>query len=136
VLSQRRPGFDPRPVCVRFLVDKETLGQVLLPVLRFPPVSIIPSMFHIHLHLRVMLMRRANGRNLGAFQTTIIFRKSEGIGEKDTFFFFRASKGWQRCNKSHTTVMLTKRIVNSNKAEGQMSNASGPAARSLPSPRT
>lgn len=34
-LSQR-PGFNPRPIHVRFIVDKVALGQVFLRVLRFP----------------------------------------------------------------------------------------------------
>jgi hypothetical protein len=107
VLSPSRPGFDPRPVCVRFVVDNEALGQVFLPVLQFSPVSIIPSMLHIHLHLHVALTRRTNGRSLGTFQKIMIRWKSDGIGEKDTFLFsfFGTSKGWQRWNKSHTTVM-------------------------------
>jgi len=32
-----RPGFNPRPIHVRFVVDKVALGQVFLQVLRFPP---------------------------------------------------------------------------------------------------
>ena len=42
----RRPGFDPRPVHARFVVDKVELGQVSLSVLRFS-VSIIPPMLHV-----------------------------------------------------------------------------------------
>jgi hypothetical protein len=39
---QRRPGLDPGEVYVGFVVDKVTLWQVFLWVLRFPPFSIIP----------------------------------------------------------------------------------------------
>jgi len=42
-------------------------GQVLLRVALVAPVSIIPPMFHIHLHLYVALTRRTNGRSLGTF---------------------------------------------------------------------
>jgi hypothetical protein len=64
-LSPRRPGFDPGPVHVKFVVDKVTLGQVLPRVLRFSPVSFIPPVLHcteklkktgnlsLHLHHRV-----------------------------------------------------------------------------------
>jgi hypothetical protein len=37
-LSQWRPGFSPRPVRVRFMVDRVALGEVP----RFSPVSITP----------------------------------------------------------------------------------------------
>jgi len=40
------------------------------------PVSIIPSMVHIHLHLHVAFTRRTNGRSLGTFQKAMLFRKS------------------------------------------------------------
>jgi len=36
-LSQRRHGFVPKTVHVRFVVDKAVLGQVFLSVLRFFP---------------------------------------------------------------------------------------------------
>jgi hypothetical protein len=35
--------------------DKAALGQVFLPVLRFYPVIIIPSMFQTHFHLLLFL---------------------------------------------------------------------------------
>jgi hypothetical protein len=35
-LSPRRPVFDTRSVHVRFVVDEVALGQIFLPVLRFP----------------------------------------------------------------------------------------------------
>jgi hypothetical protein len=53
-LSPRRPGFDPRPVRGRFVVDRLSLGQVFLRIIRFLRVSIIPSMFHTHLHACLM----------------------------------------------------------------------------------
>ena len=34
-LLLQRPGFDPRPVCVRFVVDKVALGQGFIQVLQF-----------------------------------------------------------------------------------------------------
>jgi hypothetical protein len=40
-LSLRRPRFHPRPIHVRFVVDKVALAQVFLQVIRFSPVSFI-----------------------------------------------------------------------------------------------
>ena len=40
-LSSRRPGFDPCPVHVRFVVDKVAQRQFSVPGLRFFPVSIL-----------------------------------------------------------------------------------------------
>jgi len=42
----RRPGFDPRSVQVRFVVDKVALEQVLLWVPQTSPVSVIPPVLH------------------------------------------------------------------------------------------
>ena len=36
---------------------------------RFPPVSIIPPISRIHLHLNIILIRRTSGRSLGNLQT-------------------------------------------------------------------
>jgi anti-sigma factor RsiW len=49
--TPRRPRFDPRLMRVRSVVGKVGLGPDFLRALRFPPVSVIPSMLHIHLHL-------------------------------------------------------------------------------------
>jgi hypothetical protein len=46
--SLRRAGFDSGPVHVGFLVNKGTLEQVFLRVLRFSPVSIILPTPHFH----------------------------------------------------------------------------------------
>jgi hypothetical protein len=50
-LSPRRPGLNPRPVRVGFVVGKVALGQAFLRVLWFSSVSTIPPVLHIHLHL-------------------------------------------------------------------------------------
>jgi len=72
--------IDPRPVCVRFVVDRLALGQVSIRVLRFPPVSIIPPMLRIYLHPRVALTRRADGRSVGTFQKVMPDRIREEVG--------------------------------------------------------
>ena len=40
--------FDPRPVCMGFVMDKVAVGQVLLCVLHLSLVTFIPPMLHIH----------------------------------------------------------------------------------------
>jgi hypothetical protein len=46
-LSQRRPGFEPESVHLRFMEEKVALVQVFLGVLRFSTVSIIPQWLSI-----------------------------------------------------------------------------------------
>jgi hypothetical protein len=48
-LSPRAPELDPRLVNVVFVVDRVTMEQVFLPVLRFSPVTIIASFLHTRL---------------------------------------------------------------------------------------
>jgi hypothetical protein len=45
-LAQRRPGFDPGSVHVRFVVDRVALEEVFPRVLRFSPVNFIPPVHH------------------------------------------------------------------------------------------
>jgi hypothetical protein len=47
-LSLRRPGFSPRSIHVVFVVVKVALGQALLRVLRFSPVSIFLPVLSAH----------------------------------------------------------------------------------------
>lgn len=68
-LSPRRPDFDTRPVYVRTVVDKVALGQICLPVLPFSPVTTIPLVLHIDIHLHTALMRKLGERSLGTFKT-------------------------------------------------------------------
>jgi len=49
-LSSRKPGFDPRSVHVRFVLDKVDLGQDSLPV-PVSPVSTIPPLLSTHISL-------------------------------------------------------------------------------------
>jgi hypothetical protein len=60
---------------MRIVVDKVALGEVFLRVFRFHPLSIIPTTIHIHLHLRVAVTGRTNGRSLQTFQKVKIVRK-------------------------------------------------------------
>jgi hypothetical protein len=47
-LSLWGPRFDPRPVHMAFVFNREALDEVFLWALRFFPVSIVPSMLHAH----------------------------------------------------------------------------------------
>jgi hypothetical protein len=49
--STRRPGFDLRPVSVKFMADRVALGHVFLRILRFSRLSVIPPMHHTHLSI-------------------------------------------------------------------------------------
>jgi hypothetical protein len=68
VLSQQKSVFNFTSVHVDFVVHKVATGLVFLGVLRFFPVIIILPFLHAHLHLRVALISRTNGRRLGTFQ--------------------------------------------------------------------
>jgi len=45
-LSLRSPGFHRGSVGVKFKMDRAAVGQVVLRVLLFSPVTVIPTMFH------------------------------------------------------------------------------------------
>ena len=66
--TQRKLGFDPGPVYVRYVMDKGARGQVFLRALQFSPVTVIPQMLHSHLHLHTALTRMANGWSLGTLK--------------------------------------------------------------------
>jgi hypothetical protein len=48
--SPRRPGFNPEPVRVGFVVDRLALERVCHQVLLFSPVSVIPPMLNTDIH--------------------------------------------------------------------------------------
>jgi hypothetical protein len=50
-ISPQRPGFNPKLVCVGFLVEKVALGQVFILVLLFFSVSIIPAVLYPHMFI-------------------------------------------------------------------------------------
>ena len=52
----RRARFDPRPVRVRFVVKKVSLGQVLLRVLSFSPAGVVTPLLHSHLHCNTVVI--------------------------------------------------------------------------------
>jgi hypothetical protein len=101
--------FDPRSAFVRIVVDKVALGEVFLRVLRFHPLSIIPTALHIHLQLRVAVTRRTNGRSLGTFQKVKFVRKWGRIGYKNKLnFIFFVLKGLKVGEPSIFTNLSTR----------------------------
>ena len=68
-----------------------TLRQVSLPVLRFPPVTVIPPILHTHLRLRVVLSKRTIGRSLGTSKSNALSDVEELWLEK--YFPFFALEG-------------------------------------------
>jgi hypothetical protein len=60
-LSPWGPGFDPKSVHVRFLVERVALIYAFLCLLRFSLVSMIPPMLHTRLNLHIALERRRMG---------------------------------------------------------------------------
>ena len=58
-----------------FLVDKEALGQGVLPGFQFSTSIIIPHLLHIPLHLNIAVTRRPNEGSLGTFNKATFYRK-------------------------------------------------------------
>jgi hypothetical protein len=50
------------------VTDKMPLGQMFLPVLLIPSVSVTPPMLRNYLHLNTALIRRTSGRSLDTFK--------------------------------------------------------------------
>jgi hypothetical protein len=84
-LSLPRPGFDPRSVYLRLVVDKLALEFVYLRMHLVSPVSIIPTVPNTHIHIHIALTRRTNGRSSWPLETAMLFRKVENTGQKSTF---------------------------------------------------
>lgn len=61
---------------MRVVLGKMAVGQIFLRALRFSPVSVIPTVFHTHLNLRVSLAR-----------------KTGKTWEPSTRFFFPGNRG-------------------------------------------
>ena len=78
-LSPRRLGCDFRAVHMKFVANKVALRQFFLRVLLLSPVSIILTVLYAHMHLHVAVTRRTDGRSLGTFQNTVLFRKMGSI---------------------------------------------------------
>jgi hypothetical protein len=66
-------------------VDKVALGQVFLRELWFPSVSIIPSMPHIPIHLRLYYLKDKRAKRGGPSEGNAL---PEILGRKVLPFFF------------------------------------------------
>ena len=72
--------FDPTSVRVGILVDRVALCQVFLRVIRFPPVSIIPSVLLI-IFINILLLQEGQaGEVWEPSNKAVLFRISGCIG--------------------------------------------------------
>jgi hypothetical protein len=85
-----RARFDPGPAHMRFVVDKEALGQDFFEYFHSSSSNIIPPMFHTHLFLRAAFTR-TNGCSLGTFKKQCSFRNQEQWIDK--YFHFLVFNG-------------------------------------------
>jgi hypothetical protein len=83
-LSPRRHGFVPRSVHVRFVVNKEALGQNFVWVFRFSLVSIIIQMLRIHNLTGIVTLVGQVGKACKPLNKAVLFRVSEGTACKST----------------------------------------------------
>ena len=72
-LSSRRPGFDSRPIHVRFVIDRVALGQVFLRTLQFLSVSIISLILHINSQLNSSLLSEGQLGEVWQHSNTAMF---------------------------------------------------------------
>ena len=70
-VSLWRPGFNPKPVHVGFVVDKVALGEWFLLILVFFPISITTQSQHLTLSLNKKLKNRDVGNNNMAYKVAI-----------------------------------------------------------------
>jgi len=94
-----RCGFYPRPVHVRFVVNK-----VFLSVIKISPISIILPMLHTHLLLQAAGIQRTVRQGLGTLKWISALPEMEGIGKNSTFIFFPSvTCCW--CFSSYTYIL-------------------------------
>jgi hypothetical protein len=125
IIQKKRTLFlksriDPRPVFVRFVVDRLAMRQVSIRILRFPPASIIPPMLRIYLHPPVALTRRTEGEAWNLPNSNARQKTGRSWIEKYFDLAFRALRplrsqhrnGWtlprSRPRNNHDTCLLTK----------------------------
>jgi len=92
-LSPLRPGFNPRSVHVRFVLEEVTLEEVILLGISFFPVSIIPPMFRLLLYLHVTRNRTTNGTDLELSKQAITFGNTVAVYGKVLSLSFIKERG-------------------------------------------
>jgi hypothetical protein len=73
----------PRGIFMR----NTALGTVFLPALLFSPVSTIPPMLHIRLHLNATVIRRTSGRRVEPSKKAMIFFVNQGTLDRKVLKF-------------------------------------------------
>ena len=108
-LSSWRHIFVPRPGNVRFVVDKVAVGQIFLPVLLFPPDSIIPPVLHTHLYQHVALNQKDKRTKPGNLQKSMLFLMSRCLRPLilTSVTMVTAPSLNSNCSHGHRTLLLT-----------------------------
>ena len=87
IVTHRPPAaevwFNPRPVHLRFVVDKVAVGHVLSPVVLFSPASTIPPTFQTQYYLNYIHIRSTRVQSLRTFEHKILFRLSWPIKQRE-----------------------------------------------------
>lgn len=73
LLSLQRPGVEPGPVHVEFVVDEGIVGQIYLRLVCFFPVSIIPPKFDAYHPVQSCSERKDKPSKPGDFTTKVTF---------------------------------------------------------------
>jgi hypothetical protein len=93
-VSPQRPGFDSRPIRVRFVIDKVALEQVFLRILPFLPVSIISLILHIHFQLNSPLLSEGQVAETWHLSNTAMFFSDVHVIWTEKYFHFLS---WKSC---------------------------------------
>jgi hypothetical protein len=91
-LSPRRPGFTPGSIHVGIVVDKVTLGQVVLQVLRLSPVNIIPRGCPYTCITSTMNNSPVGGRSSEIYFHPIDMNKNKEGTEYHFFYIFSSTR--------------------------------------------
>jgi len=92
------PWFDPRLVCIRFIVYILALREILPWVFRFPTVSIFPPVFHTHLDLNTVVVREITSRSLRTFKQMIFSVIGGAWHRRFSFNFSVVLRRFCNCN--------------------------------------
>ena len=88
--SPHRNAFEPRPVRLGFVVDKVPLGQVLLRVLLFSPVSIVPPMLHTNIYVVILSSEGQASEKWEPSKKAVLFQSQGTHIELDLYIRYAA----------------------------------------------